>query len=280
VTPRDRSADEPDFERDEAMEAALSHVSRPLARAEFRDALRRRFVTAARGASTVPLVDMVEDPPARDAGSRPARWAWPVAIAAAASVVALLMIKPNESRWKVMDGPWTGNVVVDTVSIPVSDRVRLEKSLADAHEIETSGRLELNFGKWYALDLAPGTHLTITPMEQRSRPEPLGFYVANGALRVTTGPDFHGAEMIVATQDLSARITGTNVGVDVLVDGTCVCCLHGEVKVVRPSQNAATVSMNGTLRVVRGRSEARDGEINHAHEPAMKELEEAARRLW
>jgi hypothetical protein len=289
VTPlepdRPDAPDPSELAPDHELESALAHVAQPVARAEFREDLRRRFMTAARGASTVPLVDVVEDPPVRSTragSSRSTRWVWAAAAAAAASVVvALFAIKPHESRWNLVGGPWTGSIKVDDVLIPISDQKRLREALADAHDIETKDRIEFVFGQWYGLDLAAGTHVLITPMEQRTRPEPLGFQVKTGALRVFTGPEFRGAELVVATDDLTARITGTNLGVDVLSDGTCVCCSSGNVKVTLPSRSGAdVVPANGQLRVYNDKQPAKHLPIHPMHEPPMKELEAACRKIW
>lgn len=283
-------------EPDGALELALASVPRPTARAEFKTGLRRNFLSAARGASTIPLVDVVEEPRKKGGSRGTDRRVWAALLAAAAVVVAMLAyMKPRDSRWKVVDGPPAGIdarsggagetptdlVYVDGVAMRGQDHERLEKSLVDAHEIRSDGRLRLRFADWYLLELAPHTRLALTPVEQRSRPEPLAFQVEEGALRVCTGPAFRGEEMHVTTEDASLRVAGTIFAVDVFKDGTCICCLQGTLKVTVP-KTPAVESVDGEhmFRLYRdGRSPKRDT-IPDAHSEPLRELEKLAEQLW
>jgi ferric-dicitrate binding protein FerR (iron transport regulator) len=264
------------------MERALASVLRPAARTEFREELRRNFMSAARRASTTPLFDVVEEPRAKPSSRRPSGLIWAGLLSAAAAVVVLLVyMKPSDSRWKVLDGSSAGVVHVDGVAIRGEDRERLERSLVEAHEIRSEGRLRLRFADWYLLELAPNSHVALSPIEQRARPEPLTFHVQEGTLRLRTGPSFRGEEMCVTTEDASLRVTGTNFAVDRVKDGTCICCLNGSIKVTPPKpQEVETVGGDRTYHVYRDGHPPKRDVIVEAHSGPLHELEELARQLW
>lgn len=269
-----------DDEVDVFVERALAAVAPPAARSEFKEKLRREFCSAPRRDPTTPLFDVVDEPRPRSKGI-PARFVWAGLAAAAALVALIVYFKPADSRWKVLEGTTAGVVTIDGIPIPSDDRARLEKSLVEAHDIHTNVAMRARFGDWYVLELAPDSHVMLSPIEQRARTEPLYFQLAAGSLRVRTGPSFHGDEMRVDTDDLSVRITGTTVAVELVDDGTCVCCLTGTVKIVpSKSKTNETLCGSGTYHVFRSDKAPATGEIIDRHAEPLHAIDVLARQLW
>jgi ferric-dicitrate binding protein FerR (iron transport regulator) len=282
VSPSDRDARDPlRDEPDVFVERALASVRRPAARAEFKEKLCREFSAVPRRDAKTPLFDVVDEPRPVRSTRRGGRLVW-AGLAAAAAVIAMLAyLKPSDSRWRVVEGTAAGVVTIDGVSISSDDRERLERSLVEARNIHAESRLRLRFADWYLLELEPHSDVQLSPIEQRTRTEPLYLQVGKGTLCVCTGPSFRGAEMRIDTDEVSLRVTGTNFAVDLVADGTCVCCLHGALKAT-PSKSKTTEAVGDrrTFHVFKSGEEPKRGEIVERHAEPLHELEELALRLW
>jgi len=172
-------------------------------------------------------------------------------------------------------------VTIDGVPIQSGDRARVERALVEARDIRTASNLRVRLGDWYALELAPGSHLSLSPIEQRSRLEPLFMQIDSGTLRVRTGPAFRGDVMRIDTDDVSVSVTGTTLGIDIVDDGTCVCCLNGSVKVTPArSKTSDTLTGEGTYHAYRAGGAPKKAAIVEKHAEPLRALDALARGLW
>ncbi len=158
-----------------------------------------------------------------------------LAAAAVLAVYALVGFNPGP-HWQVASlQDAHGNVIVDDDAIPADDDASLTTALVPGARIEWDGTGELMFVSPGALAIAvaPGTRMVLPAPPARFFDRVSRAQLAAGRLRITTGPDFHGARAIVTTPEAVAEVTGTTLAVIRDPMATCVCVSEGRVHVMR-----------------------------------------------
>lgn len=210
----------PDEARARAAVRALPRVSADPA---FRERLKRDFVAGRIGERRA-----IAFAPA----ARPIWW-W---VAAPAAAVLLAIAVPMANRgpaWEVMSAGGEGMVMVDNRPIPANHLDDLRRAIRPGTRLRTMGPVELDLA-------APGTlMLQVTANSDMVLPEspPRWFgrasrvRFANGEVRITSGPRFHGARLAIDTPEARIEVTGTTLAVIREPAGTCVCVMEGSVRV-------------------------------------------------
>lgn len=231
---------DPQHERE--LESALRGVPAPRARPEFRAGLHQRFLHAASGAESEAGARGARAHAAPPSAPRPRpRFRFLLGSLAAAAAILFLIVRMTlhqPATWTVLSG--TGTVIVDGRSIEVSDPRRLVDALRSAKTIETlESALRIELRDELVLDLDPHTRLENVRFPAVS---PYALSAVSGAVHVATTNAFHGGRLTISTPDLELDCVGTVFGVDLFAEGTCVCCLEGEVKVGARSRNAQSAA--------------------------------------
>ncbi|HET9940685.1 MAG TPA: FecR domain-containing protein [Candidatus Eisenbacteria bacterium] len=181
-------------------------------------------------------------PPPRPAAPRrpifrfpkPTRPRFTTVLAAAAAIAIAVGILGNRgAQWRVVQVVGTGLVQADGEPIPVERAELLAQRIHPGVELvlpETAS-LALAAGSDLAMEILPGTRLTIPPAPARWFLRKSELFARGGELRLTTGPTFQGAKLEVHTDDAMIQVKGTTLAVIMEPMGTCVCVLEGEVMV-------------------------------------------------
>ncbi len=275
---------------DPEIEHALAAVARPVARAAFREDLRRRFCSEVplperpeRDAPIVPFPVPFPDP--REARRRTFLRYGGLLAAAGILAVGFIVLEAPAPRWKVVQVPEGTVVKLDGKVAPIDDSSAFARALSRAKEIEVEqGELVLQIENLALFDVAQGTRVSFQGFDERSPGAAYSVRVPSGRLRTVTGPAFHGHTMKVATDLLDATVTGTAFAVDYEPHGTCLCCLQGEVQVSGPAIGSGpkTVRPETMCLVYRG-SEAphpKWASASDRHTEPLRKLEERAREIW
>jgi len=214
---------------------AVRGLSAPAADPAFRAQLRERFADGSL-AREAPVAD-VRRPVIvrRPVYARHGRWLGALAGAAVLTVYALVGFNPGP-HWQVASMQDAhGNVVIDQEAVPADDAASLTEALLPGSTIEWDGEgdlLLISPGQ-LALAIAPGTRMTLPTPPGRFFHREARAQLTAGRLRITTGPDFHGARAIVTTPEAMAVVTGTTLAVIRDAMATCVCVSEGRVHVMR-----------------------------------------------
>jgi ferric-dicitrate binding protein FerR (iron transport regulator) len=238
----DRERRTPDEQR--ASEAVRA-LSSPPVDAAYRERLKRQFASGALQAPARPSRATV--PPWR----RPAlAWvALPAAAAAALFVVSALNRGPT---WELVASHGSGEAVVDGVPVPLSRADELGRRLKHGVRVRLpeNGEIEIALRGQIAMQVAPGTDLTLPAAAGRWFGRSAHANVAHGELRITTGAAFHGARLAVETPEAMVDVTGTTLAVICEPAGTCVCVLEGRVRVAGQAEGAGVMVREGRRRYV------------------------------
>jgi hypothetical protein len=167
---------------------------------------------------------------------RPPTFAWiGASIAAAAALLLVLGALNRGSTWWVTAARGDGIVRVDGQEISLDDRDAMRRMLKPGAEIEVTGNAELDLccDGVVAVQLAPGTRMTLPPPPGRWVGRNTELYARGGELRVTTGPRFEGARLEIFSPSAAVLVTGTTLAVIIEDAGTCVCVFDGTALVGR-----------------------------------------------
>ena len=273
----------PDFDAgiDAEVEAALSSVAHPTARAEFRDELRHRFLAAG-------------EPPVRAAPSvsvqnvdRRRRVVLRVGgLLAAASILAIgfILLESSGPRWKILELAEGSVVKADGTTVPTDDRTALARALQRAREIEVEkGDLVLQIDDLSLFDLAEGTRAAFVGFDRKAPGMPFEVKAMSGRLRARTGPGFQGRTMNVVADLMNVTVTGTAFAVDYEPHGTCICCLHGDVRMTskETGPDAKVITPEHMCLIYRLEvREPKTGAPPERHAIPLRALEVRARGLW
>jgi len=261
-----------DETRDRELERLLSAVPAPRARSEFRSSLRERFLA---GAASAPEVDVVPDERAPAGQVRAGRgWKPWIALAAAAGIVALLYFtKPAPRYWEVLPGSTASVVRVNGDILPPAETDMIGKALNDARSVSAEGgTLRLAYRDQYAIELPAGARVDFADTYTLAALGP--------ALRVVTGPGFHGQRLHVRSGGANLLVTGTAFAVDNLPEGVCVCGLEGRIAIQQKGH--ADVPLEGGKQCWFPKDESAPawGDAHAPHIAPVRELEAAAREHW
>lgn len=266
--------------REREIERVLDALPAQSARPEFRSALRERFLF---GAAAAPQVDVMPDERPRDAGARPVRgWkAW-VALAAAAAVVATLYFsKPAPRHWQVLPGSSAKLARVNGDAWPLAETDLIARALNDARSVSAEGgSLRLVYRDQYAFELPAGARIDFASFGNTGGVDPYTLSLQGAALRLVTGPGFHGHELRVRSADALLHVTGTAFAVDDCPDGVCVCGLEGRIVVQRKDTQEQPLDAGKQCWFPKDGSVLTWGEAHPEHIAPVRELQGAARERW
>jgi ferric-dicitrate binding protein FerR (iron transport regulator) len=203
-------------------------------------------------------------------------------VAGLLALLGYLALRPATASWKVLDVADGTVIRADGVPVATADRNLLARTLADAAVIEVErGDLVLQFGDIALFDLGEGARAAFGSPVEREDAVPLEVQAFAGRLRGRTGPGFRGRRMHVSADVMDLVVTGTAFAVDYEAEGTCVCCLHGEVEITSKAlgSEAKPVPEGRMCLVYRSELEPAWGGPPDAHAAPLLRLEERARAL-
>lgn len=282
---------------DAELEQALRAVMRPVARTEFKNRLRERFVARMRAvegempdrqalAEAAAVRRSFEAEPALvpSPGRRAGRRGWGVLLAAASIALIGWIVWPRRSGWQVLDGLQAqATVSVDGQALGSADREHLEHLLASAHDIESgASSLRLRYGDLCVLELAPDTRIALSAFESASPDQPMRIDTRSGAVRVCTSSKFSGSKMLVATPEFEVTVVGTSFAVDIVPEGSCVCCLNGSVAIqsVRVGESGRTIESGKMCLVYRDPVPPKWDVVYEPHAAPLRKLDQFAHELF
>jgi ferric-dicitrate binding protein FerR (iron transport regulator) len=193
--------------------------------------------------------------PGRRVHLRPAAWAM-ASLAAAAALAVVFGALNRGPQWFVTAARGDGTVRIEGETVAVDDRDAMRRLLVPGAEVETGPNAELDIcsNGVLALQLAPGTRMTLPPPLPRWMGREGEMYVRAGELRVTTGSKFSGARLSILSPAAAVEVTGTTFAVIIEDAGTCVCVYEGTAVVGRvgpggtPSGSADMLPVNAGRR--------------------------------
>ncbi|HEV8129087.1 MAG TPA: hypothetical protein VGQ14_05475 [Candidatus Eisenbacteria bacterium] len=242
---KNREGREPDLPP--AAERARSALaSAPVERPdpEFRERLKRDFVSGAievtgakdrrRGAEWRGVRAVAGSRTPRRLHLPPAAWVG-LSLAAAAALTIVFGALNRGPQWWVTAARGDGVVRIEGQTVALDDRDALRRLLVPGAEVETGSNAELDLcsSGVLALQLGPGTRMTLPPPPARWVGRSDELWVRAGVLRVTTGVNFPGARLAVMSPTAAVVATGTTFAVIVEDAGTCVCVFEGTPSVGR-----------------------------------------------
>ena len=215
--------------------------------ASFRDRVKRGFVSGAievSGTKQRRLRANGHGVPRADREGRIARGrrrhlptaAWiGASLAAAAAIVVIFGALNRGPMWWVTAARGDGTLRVNGQTVALDDRDALRRLLVPGAEIEVLGNAELDLCSdgVLALELSPGTRMTLPPPPPRWMGRKTELYARAGVLRVTTGHKFPGTELAVMSPTAAVEVKGTTFALIIEEAGTCVCVYDGTALVGR-----------------------------------------------
>jgi ferric-dicitrate binding protein FerR (iron transport regulator) len=244
---------------------ALRSADPPVAEGAFREQLKRQFVSGAFTGRSV-LVAL----PRRQRH----RMRWAVGVAAAASVTIAAAALNQPPQWRALPTAGNGTLVVNGVSFPLHDSAELTRRLRPGSRIflESTQDLDLVSSGLLAMQISPGTELTLpSPPGRWFGRNPRGS-VSRGLVRFTTGRHFDGARLAITTPDATVHVTGTTLAVIAEPGGTCICVLEGTAHVRVRHGEMTRVRPGSRYEVPRGDGASTMGDMREAERPKLLDL--------
>ncbi len=239
--------------RDLRIEAMVRSLPQPPVDPEFRERLRDQFVE-----SRVVTADPAAPPPPRGAGNgvlrsgvsrRRSIFALAGALAAGIAIVALLRSADRPDEQVAIEGASPvayeiapggpaddGSLLVDGREVAVADVRAGRTRILAGQDVEVRGALplELVWDDVLLLELVPGSRFSLPGAPRGTGGEPtavLRGHIANGEVRIVTGPGFLGRSLTVESDDASIEVIGTTFAVIRDSMGTCVCVEDGVTQI-------------------------------------------------
>ncbi len=244
----------------------LRSGSAPAAEPGFRDQLKREF-TSGRFTERTVVVPLA-------APRRRHRMRWVIGLAAAASVTIVAAALNEAPQWTALPTAGSGSLIVNGVSLPVQNSAELTRRLRPGSRIllRSTQDLDLVSSGLLAMQLSPGTELTLPSPPGRWFGRQARASVDRGRVRVTTGKHFDGAHLAIRTPEATVHVTGTTLAVIAEAAGTCVCVLEGTAH-VRPHRGRMTrVHPGSQYEVPRGAGDSKIGDMRDAERPKLLDL--------
>jgi ferric-dicitrate binding protein FerR (iron transport regulator) len=222
--------------------AAVRSLGQAAPDPDFRARLRRAFVSGA------------IEPPMRRGTPLPIwghpSFRWVVAPVAAAALFAVASLLNQGPEWSLRAAEGTGEVVVGGRRMPIADGALAGHLRPGARvRVPESGSIELMSAGMLALQITPGSEVTLPAVPGRWWGRAVRSELAGGEIRLTSGPRFRGARLEVTTPEATVEVTGTTLAVICEPAGTCVCVLEGRV-MVGPTDGAMKPVDHGMRRFV------------------------------
>lgn len=266
--------------RERELERGLPQLPVPAARPEFKSALRERFLF---GAASAPQVDVMPDErPRHERASGGRSWKPWLALAAAACIAVVLWFsKPAPRHWQVLPGSSATIVRVNGDALPAAELELVAAALNDARSVSAEGgSLRLCYRDQYAIDLPAGARVDFASFGNTGGVDPYSLSSAGDALRVVTGPGFHGHELRVRSADALLHVTGTAFAVDNCPDGICICGLAGKIALQRKGAPEMPLEAGKQCWFPKDGSALGWGDAHEAHIAPVRELEAAVQGRW
>jgi hypothetical protein len=168
---------------------------------------------------------------------------WSIAVAAAAVVLITVVTLNRPADLRIAQVVGEGEVWVDGATINVTDESALAAGIRAGAEVGTppGAVIDLIAGNVVLFEIAGGTRMSIPPMPGRwfGREVACSLYV--GEIRIKTGTDFRGSQLLVYTPEGVAEIAGTLLSVQRDEGGTCVCVVEGIARVGKNEDDMQSV---------------------------------------
>ncbi len=191
----------------------------PQAGEGFRDRLRRLFLRSEPEAQVRP-----------DSRSR-LRFVL-IPLLAAAAILAVTFLLPEDPRWKVIDLRGEAAVEVSGTRLGPRDLGRLSAELTRGASLRTqASSVDLTLEDKLALQILPNTEIEFAALPDLDGSMPLRFNLRTGEVFLKTSAGYPGNPIRVGTGEVEVDASGTIFGVLVDERGTCVCVVEGEVVV-------------------------------------------------
>lgn len=204
-----------------------------------------------------------------------------VAVAAAASLVAVAFALNRGPDWRVIGVRGSGTVMVDGRAIALEGAELARAVRRGAHvTLANDASLDLVAPGLLAMNIAGGSDIVLPEPPNRWWSRASYGRLNAGNAYISTGRAFHGATLAMATPEAVAHVTGTSLAV--LRDGeagTCVCVMEGRVVVSYEEGDEGTESLTvpaGKRCVCPIEGEAEIGPILDSSEHALHRLNEAS----
>ncbi|HTR97306.1 MAG TPA: hypothetical protein VMH61_05345 [Candidatus Acidoferrales bacterium] len=215
----------------------------------FRTRLRREFAHGAVGPVRPAARAPVELHPAHAV----LRLGWIVTGAAAAVAlvaIGIALLNPGPA-WRVVSASGSGSVRVGDRELPLADPAALSAAMIPGAVVRVPGdaSLEIASARTIAIAMQGGTEATLPRVPGRWFDRQVRGSIRAGEWRITTGPDFPGAQLAIETPSAHVEVTGTTLAVLCLPEGTCVCVYEGHVRVGHGADDLVVVD-GGRRRLV------------------------------
>lgn len=256
-----------------AVERELGRLGAPVARAEFRAALRARFLSGDFESTTEDVLEHWHTPPAREefrlelrerflAGAQSPslespsvrRRAWPsprafgrLGLLAAAALLLIVPFLPSAraAGWHVVDSQGVDTFTIDGEPVASDEPALLNERLSRPDCMLESGSRAVRFARdrELLLQVEPETRVRLSPFFAL-RGDGLLVNLEAGAVAVSLSSGF-AERIVVETPHGRVEVRGRAVGVELLGGGLCICCLEGEAELVTADDQRHQV-MSGT----------------------------------
>lgn len=201
---------------------ALRELPRPVASPVARSRARLALVTGSEAKSPR---DVREVEPRRRFFWM--RFAAPVAVAAAAVLVALIVHGTRPAhQWFITDVKEPAGITADAETLEAGARIA-----AGTVTTAEGSELEIQLGDQLRFRMLPGASITLPEPPGRWFGKERTIRLADGEIYGTTGSEPLAFDLSVETEEATARIFGTTFAVLRLDVGTCVCLWLGGVEV-------------------------------------------------
>jgi ferric-dicitrate binding protein FerR (iron transport regulator) len=233
---------------------------------DFRERLRSAFTEGR----------LATEPPREEERPRPAprsawwRWLTPVAVAAVLLITVVTFNRAPDLL--VLQSTGQGNVRIGGQTIDMNDIDELTACIRAGAEVEAppGALIDLLAEDVVLIEVTGGTRMSIPRMPGRwfGREVACSLYV--GELRVKTGKDFPGSELVVYTPEGVVEVTGTLLSIQRDEGGTCVCVLEGiarvgvdegDMQAVKPGYRKVMYG-DGKTEIIPVKPMHRDGVLN------------------
>jgi hypothetical protein len=260
---------------EERVRSTLASLEAAPAEPSFRERLKREFVSGEIAASRPRIVP---------GGAKARRWRpelWiGVPAAAAAAVVAVALLNRGPA-WSVTSTSGQGVAVIGNVPVPMNHREDLARSIKPGVRVRIpdGASLEIMSPGQLAIEVTSGTEMVLPRTPGRWFGRRVATEMKQGELRITTGAEFQGAHLAIATPEARVDVTGTTLAVIREPHGTCVCVLEGRV-MVGAKEGAMAAVEAGTLRFTFGDgSEPKIASIREIESVKLREFRDQKRAL-
>jgi hypothetical protein len=179
-------------------------------------------------------------------------WGFSVLAVAGTAILLMLFARPSpKDAWVVLASDPQGSVVVDGREFVAPDLTELASALRGGSVVDVRGSapLEILCSDMFALQIEPGSRLTLPARTGRWFGKRVAASLHHGVVRVSTGPGFRGSRLRVRAPNALFDARSTTFAVLSNDEKTCVSVVDGEVEVLHTDGNRSVVGA-GTRRTL------------------------------